>query len=166
LSGQAALKRLLGTALAFLIAGAADPPERAPPACGGFALVFFDPGSDRIDARAAAILDNEVSSLAASESYSGLKLRGHADRVGSAGFNLLLSRRRAESVRDYLAARGVPYGQIDIEAAGETRSLIETEDGVAEPQNRYVELLEIPDPAEWERRQAWWAKRGRPSEVC
>jgi outer membrane protein OmpA-like peptidoglycan-associated protein len=129
-------------------------------------LVFFASGAHGIDSRAAGILDNLASIIVASEYPSRLIIRGHADRVGTADRNLLLSRKRAEAVRDYLAARGVPDGQIDLQAAGETGLLIETRDGVAEAQNRFVELLERPDPAEWQRREAWWAKHGRPSIVC
>lgn len=63
----------------------------------------------------------------------------HADRVGTATSNLGLSRRRAEAVRAYLRARGVA-APIAIDAFGETRPLVETEDDVAEPQNRRAEI--------------------------
>jgi outer membrane protein OmpA-like peptidoglycan-associated protein len=51
-----------------------------------------------------------------------------------------LSQRRADSVRSYLAGRGIPDGSIATEAFGESRPLVETADGVREPQNRRVEI--------------------------
>jgi hypothetical protein len=43
-------------------------------------------------------------------------------------------------VRSYLAGRGVPDGVMTTEAFGESRPLVETADGVREPQNRRVEI--------------------------
>ncbi len=40
----------------------------------------------------------------------------------------------------YLAGRGVPDGSITTEAFGESRPLVDTADGVREPQNRRVEI--------------------------
>ncbi|HWH16856.1 MAG TPA: OmpA family protein, partial [Allosphingosinicella sp.] len=62
------------------------------------------------------------------------------DRSGSASYNVGLSQRRADAVRSYLAGRGVPNGAMATEAFGESRPLVETADGVREPQNRRVEI--------------------------
>jgi outer membrane protein OmpA-like peptidoglycan-associated protein len=59
--------------------------------------------------------------------------------VGPDSANLELSRRRAKAVEAYLRARGVTV-PITIGAFGETRPLVETADGTAEPRNRRVEL--------------------------
>jgi outer membrane protein OmpA-like peptidoglycan-associated protein len=67
-------------------------------------------------------------------------LAGHADKSGSAQYNVGLSQRRADAVRSYLEGRGVPGGAIASEAFGESRPLVETADGVREPQNRRVEI--------------------------
>ena len=67
-------------------------------------------------------------------------LAGHADRSGSDAYNVGLSQRRANNVRSYLAGRGVPDGSITTEAFGESRPLVDTADGVREPQNRRVEI--------------------------
>ena len=48
------------------------------------------------------------------------RLSGHADRLGPAPYNLDLSRRRAESVRDYLVRRGYAAGDIRVLAKGES----------------------------------------------
>ncbi len=67
-------------------------------------------------------------------------LGGHADRSGSADYNVGLSQRRADAVKAYLGGRGVPDGAMSTEAFGESRPLVETADGVREPQNRRVEI--------------------------
>jgi outer membrane protein OmpA-like peptidoglycan-associated protein len=73
-----------------------------------------------------------------------LTVAGHTDRKGSAAYNMQLSQRYADAVRDYLLSIGVPAGAITVEAHGESRPLIETRDGVREPQNRRVEITYDP----------------------
>jgi outer membrane protein OmpA-like peptidoglycan-associated protein len=98
--------------------------------------VFFDTGSARITEQGSRMLD-----AAASWTVTPMReivVAGHADRVGSSSSNLNLSRRRAEAVKAALVERGVPAVLISTEAYGEGRLLVETADGVAEPQNRSV----------------------------
>jgi outer membrane protein OmpA-like peptidoglycan-associated protein len=100
-------------------------------------LVFFDSGSARIDAQGAATLDR-YSAQVVTPVRCGVMIAAHTDRVGSGDANLVLSRRRAEAVAAYLRSRGL--APVMLEAFGETRPLAETADGVAEPQNRRVEI--------------------------
>jgi outer membrane protein OmpA-like peptidoglycan-associated protein len=51
-----------------------------------------------------------------------------------------LSQRRADSVKQYLAGKGVPDTALTTQAFGETKLLVQTADGVREPQNRRVEI--------------------------
>ena len=71
-----------------------------------------------------------------------ISLRGNADSSGPVRTNLDLSRRRAETVRDYLIRRGVPHALIHIRADGEARPLQPSRHGAREAQNRYV-LIEL-----------------------
>ena len=111
-------------------------PEPAP--IGPF-IVFFDWDKDDITPAAAAILDNAAAAYQQTGRAS-VTLAGHADRSGSDAYNVGLSQRRANNVRSYLAGRGVPDGSITTEAFGESRPLVDTADGVREPQNRRVEI--------------------------
>ena len=113
----------------------APPP---PPAPGPF-IVFFDWDKSDITPEAASILDNVAGQYAATGQAS-VTLAGHADKSGSDQYNVGLSERRAASVRDYLTGKSVPMGVITSEAFGEARPLVETADGVREPQNRRVEI--------------------------
>jgi outer membrane protein OmpA-like peptidoglycan-associated protein len=50
-------------------------------------------------------------------------------------------------VKAYMAGKGVPEGSMTTEAFGESRPLVETADGVREPQNRRVEITFSGAPA-------------------
>ena len=67
-------------------------------------------------------------------------LAGHTDRSGPDQYNVGLSQRRADTVKAYLAGHGIPDGVMTTQAFGESRPLVETADGVREPQNRRVEI--------------------------
>jgi outer membrane protein OmpA-like peptidoglycan-associated protein len=65
---------------------------------------------------------------------------GHTDRVGSIAYNDALSLRRAERVRNDLVQLGIPRDRITIAGRGEREPVVPTEDEVAEPRNRRVEI--------------------------
>ena len=65
---------------------------------------------------------------------------GHTDRVGSVTYNDGLSLRRAGRVRVQLEKIGIPSEQIQVAGRGEREPLVPTEDEVAEPRNRRVEI--------------------------
>ncbi len=103
-------------------------------------IVFFDfaksnltPEADRIVAAAA--------SNAQQARVTTLEITGHADRSGSDRFNMRLSQRRADVVRQALIAKGIPAAQIAVFAKGESQPLVPTADGVREAQNRRVQVI-------------------------
>lgn len=65
---------------------------------------------------------------------------GHTDRVGNSQFNDRLSLQRAERVRGELVQLGIPDGRIRTAGRGEREPLVATDDEVAEPRNRRVEI--------------------------
>lgn len=65
---------------------------------------------------------------------------GHTDRVGNADDNDALSAGRAQAVRDMLLASGTQTFSLNATGRGEREPLLATEDGVAEPKNRRVEI--------------------------
>jgi outer membrane protein OmpA-like peptidoglycan-associated protein/opacity protein-like surface antigen len=106
-------------------------------------IVFFDWDRADITPQAAGILDNAAAQYQQT-GQAQVVLAGHADRSGSDQYNVGLSQRRAEAVRQYLAGRGISEGAMRTEAFGESRPLVETADGVREPQNRRVEITMGP----------------------
>jgi outer membrane protein OmpA-like peptidoglycan-associated protein len=152
--------------IALSLAAAAQPVEESPPICIGSQFVTFETGSAHLTPLTRQILDQYVGLLRASKFPSLVELTGSTDRVGSKSANLRLSRRRAEAVKAYLAANNFPRYRITVNGTGEDRALVDTDDGVAEPQNRYVYLFEHLDPREDARRDEIWARVGRPRAVC
>ena len=59
-----------------------------------------------------------------------------ADTVGSPAYNQKLSECRANAAKSNLAGKGVPEGAISASGKGETELMVQTGDGVKEPQNR------------------------------
>jgi outer membrane protein OmpA-like peptidoglycan-associated protein len=66
---------------------------------------------------------------------------GHTDRVGTDSHNLKLSSRRANFLRDFLTSNGIKSSVLFVSFHGESRPLVYTEDEVAEPLNRRVEVM-------------------------
>jgi outer membrane protein OmpA-like peptidoglycan-associated protein/uncharacterized protein YhjY with autotransporter beta-barrel domain len=102
-------------------------------------LVFFDWDKSLITAEATQILDRAAQQYAATGQTS-VEIAGHTDTSGTASYNMALGERRADAVKSYLATRGVPEGAMTTRSFGETRLLVETADGVREPQNRRAEI--------------------------
>ena len=109
-------------------------------------LVFFDWDKSAITAEGASILDRAAEQYAAT-GQTRVALAGHADKSGKDDYNVQLSQRRADAVKAYLAGKGVPADALSTEAFGEGRPLVDTADGVREPQNRRVEISFSGAPA-------------------
>jgi outer membrane protein OmpA-like peptidoglycan-associated protein len=71
---------------------------------------------------------------------------GHTDTVGDAGYNLRLSRQRAQSIARWFRQRGLKI-PIGYEGFGESALLVKTADQVDEPRNRRVDyILSVDEP--------------------
>ncbi|WP_312846582.1 OmpA family protein [Sphingopyxis sp. PET50] len=112
-----------------------------PPVCEpGPYIVYFDWDQSNITPEAASTLDNAISAYNRGCTGTQVWLAGHADRSGSATYNVGLSNRRNDAVRAYLTARGISDGSITAEGFGESRPAVATADGVRNDQNRRVEI--------------------------
>jgi outer membrane protein OmpA-like peptidoglycan-associated protein len=102
-------------------------------------LVFFEFDRAQLTPEAAQVVQRALSTYRAGGAPR-IVVTGHADRAGSPGYNESLSEKRAAEVRAALVKAGVPANQIVVRARGENAPLVPTPDGVAEPQNRRVEI--------------------------
>jgi OOP family OmpA-OmpF porin len=120
-------------------APAPAPVAKAVPALKNF-LVFFDFNKADITPEAGKII-NQAVGAAKSGNAARVDLTGHADRSGSDKYNMALSLKRANAVKDAMVRQGIPAAQIAVVAKGEAAPLVATADGVREPQNRRVEIV-------------------------
>jgi len=102
--------------------------------------VFFGFDDDGLTAAATKIIDDAVA-MAEKLGIVDFSVTGHADRAGSEAYNLDLSLRRANAVRDALVQRGVKSSGISVGGRGEADLAVPTADGVREPANRRVEII-------------------------
>lgn len=111
----------------------------------GTFFVPFDFGRAALNAQARQVVAQAAEEYKRTGTARVIALAGHADRVGTDANNRRLSERRVESVQRELVRLGVPETAVSAAALGETNPPIPTEDGVAEPRNRVVEIrLESP----------------------
>ena len=87
---------------------------------------------------------DQVAQTLSSYNQTYIDVLGHTDSTGSDEYNQALSQRRAQSVSDYLSARGVALARIGIRGYGESQPIAsnDTDDGRAE--NRRVEIKVVP----------------------
>lgn len=102
-------------------------------------LVFFDWDKSSLTESTMPTI-NQIASTVKNGNPATIRIGGHADKSGSNTYNDGLSKRRADAVLDALQRQGVPRGKAQIEFFGESRPLVDTADGVREPQNRRVEV--------------------------
>ena len=69
-----------------------------------------------------------------------LQVNGHTDSTGSADYNYNLSNRRATSVANYLAGKGVDQGRIIAQGMGPDQPIASNTTDAGRAQNRRVEL--------------------------
>ena len=103
-------------------------------------MVFFDWDRYNLSQQALTTIQQAADSFK-STGAARIVATGHADRSGPENYNMALSLRRANAVKDALVRDGVPAGAIQVIGKGETQPLVPTPDGVREPQNRRVEIV-------------------------
>lgn len=79
--------------------------------------ITFDYASAQLSPQAMARLESETPKIAAASGTRYL-VQGYSDRIASSRYNQRLSQRRAEAVRDYLVAKGVPAANIQAVGLG------------------------------------------------
>ena len=65
---------------------------------------------------------------------------GHADMIGSDGYNQKLSIRRAEAVKDFLTSKGIEKNRVYTEGKGEKSPVADNKTAAGRAKNRRVEV--------------------------
>lgn len=102
-------------------------------------MVFFD--YDRADIRSDMqdVLNRKATLLRANADVA-LRIDGHADERGTVEYNLALSLRRANAVREYLTSFGIDVGRLDVAGFGEEQPLDPASNESAWARNRRAEF--------------------------
>lgn len=107
-----------------------------------FQTIYFGKGATEIDTKQYPILNETLTILL---EYPDIKveIRGYTDNTGSAESNLVISQKRAQSVRDYFIKMGIEPSRLTAIGCGEDDPLAsnDTEEGRAK--NRRIEFLVV-----------------------
>ncbi|MFO0727445.1 MAG: Ig-like domain-containing protein [Myxococcota bacterium] len=102
--------------------------------------VYFKSGSHVLETRSYKLLNNVAQVILRHPEMARVRVEGHTDDVGDDASNLKLSQRRADSVRAYLIAQGVPQDRLVAQGFGETRPINLAKSVEARTENRRVEF--------------------------
>jgi OOP family OmpA-OmpF porin len=104
--------------------------------------VHFDNNKATLRPEAAAILDKVAVSLKDWGDVN-IEVAGHTDSRADDAYNLDLSQRRAETVREYLIGKGISADRLSAKGYGETKPVADNETEEGRFKNRRVELQRL-----------------------
>jgi outer membrane protein OmpA-like peptidoglycan-associated protein len=115
--------------------------------------VYFDTDKATIQTRSYVLLDNVAAVIKSHPEAQAIRIEGHTDDRGDGAYNMQLSQRRAEAVRDYISNKGVPAARLKAQGFGETRPLVPNTSPKNRATNRRVDFVfegteEIQTPAQ------------------
>ncbi|MGH8119322.1 MAG: OmpA family protein [Gammaproteobacteria bacterium] len=102
--------------------------------------VHFAFDSAELTNEAKSVLDAAVATINSNPSDT-ISVEGHTDSTGSDAYNSQLSQRRARSVADYLASRGVSASRLQAVGKGESYPVASNDTSEGRSQNRRVEII-------------------------
>lgn len=101
--------------------------------------IEFETGKDIIRRSSYPILDNVVKVMNENPAYL-LDINGHTDNIGDKAFNMELSQKRADAVKNYLASKGIDQKRLSAKGFGDTLPVADNRTGAGRAKNRRVEF--------------------------
>jgi len=102
--------------------------------------VYFERASSVLKSESSVPLDSIVDYLH-ENSEQKMKIIGHTDLTGTFEDNMILSKERAESVKQYLVSKGVDPNRLVTEGKGPTQPVVQGTDEVSSKKNRRTEFV-------------------------
>jgi peptidoglycan-associated lipoprotein len=118
-------------------AGAATPGSQQDCVVNVGDRVFFETDSSELTPQARATLDAQIQWLQRYNHYT-FTLEGHADERGTREYNIALGARRAQTVREYMASRGISPQRMRTISYGKERPVAVCDNISCWSQNRRV----------------------------
>ena len=119
---------------------ASNPPPVAPGPAAVWHTVYFDSGSYAIGAKGQTVVNEMIATLQSNPAEVATVI-GRTDTVGSNDYNMHLSHKRADAVRDAIVYGGkLTPDRVETRWTGEARQNIPTTDNVAAGANRVVDI--------------------------
>lgn len=103
--------------------------------------VKFDFDKFELTAEGRMEIDHLVEKLIQENQNVFVEIQGHTDATGSDDYNYQLGLKRAESVRRYLSARGIPLHRMSVISYGESQPIADNSTPEGRRTNRRVVLL-------------------------
>lgn len=101
--------------------------------------IFFEVDSDHLQPESGVELEKVIEFLR-DHPRLNVEIGGHTDSTGSAGYNQILSERRAAAVLDYLISRGIPPEKISAKGYGDRQPIGDNSTDKGRAMNRRTEL--------------------------
>jgi outer membrane protein OmpA-like peptidoglycan-associated protein len=107
-----------------------------------FNTIYFSNAANTLTTQSEEIL-NMLSEVLKDHPQMKVEISGHADNVGYASSNLVLSQRRAQVVMNYLLGKGIKGEQLTVSGFGDTKPAATNDTREGRSKNRRVELTGI-----------------------
>jgi OOP family OmpA-OmpF porin len=107
------------------------------------AMIHFETNSEKIQSDTYSILNELATALQSSLTDAVLIIAGHTDAKGSEQYNLQLSQRRAQSVKNYLVNRGIADRRLIARGYGEAYPMASNETTDGRALNRRSEFIRV-----------------------
>jgi len=106
--------------------------------------IFFDTNSAQISKESRKQMDEILAALKSEElNNAQIRIEGHTDSIGDSGYNLKLSRRRAEAVYQYLKKGGIKENLLSFTGKGDTEPVADNATEKGRKQNRRVDFVRM-----------------------
>lgn len=103
---------------------------------------FFPFDSTKLDEEAYKALDTHAAYLTSDMGYmKNIVIQGHTDERGTRTYNLALGERRANALKDYLAAKGVAANRVEVISFGFEKPLDPEHNDTAWALNRRAVIM-------------------------